>query len=515
MRLFTRKLLDKSFSATGIVSLVLMIAGLAVILIPIFYRGSQAIIFRGTIEWRRYFLEDRDRGNPEKINAQIARAEQAREPVYRMLAQYENPAWEYLAEVSQSDQVSDALRQHVEERDLPLYLVLPRVITSIGWSDYEVRKELQALEEDYASYFELKDLIRKLLGPFPYDPERDLTRVEYGATRWDKAREALHTFLYKTEYRPTDGGTGFMKPVEVSRAKVYEHEGVDLQDLSPEETEQIRRDRELARIFPYIKDNLNDMLLPRWVVYWRFFFDKPDTVDRYFFGGIWPSFLGTLYLGIGTMLLAGPVGVIAAIYLTQYAGTGRFISFLRICISTLAGVPSVVFGLFGLAFFINWMHISGNSPSIMIGCMTLALIVLPTVIRASEEAIKAVPGTYKEASMGLGATKWQTIVKVILPSALPGIITSIIISMGRAAGETAPILFTAAVAVGQPVAPLEIFTTPTPALPYSIWMSINEPASTEVRHVQFGMVMTLILLVLLLNIVAIILRARISSKLRG
>jgi phosphate transport system permease protein len=225
--------------------------------------------------------------------------------------------------------------------------------------------------------------------------------------------------------------------------------------------------------------------------------------------------LGTFYLILGTMIFAIPMGVIAAIYLTEFAKEGKIISLLRTFISTLAGVPSIVFGLFGLAFFINTMKISSNK-SVLAGSLTLALLVLPTIIRASEEAIKAVPKTYKEASLSLGASKLYTVATVLLPAALPGILTGIVISMGRAAGETAPIIFTAAVSVGRPLSFMETFTQPTPALPWNIYNLVTEhEAVDQIRHVQFGMVFTLVLLVLLLNLAAILMRARISKKLRG
>ena len=215
------------------------------------------------------------------------------------------------------------------------------------------------------------------------------------------------------------------------------------------------------------------------------------------------------------MLFAVPFGIIAAIYLAEYAGEGRFVSLLRTCISSLAGVPSIVFGLFGLAFFINTIHVSG-SKSVLAGSLTLALLVMPTVIRASEEAIRAVPVTYKEAAMSLGAGKWWTILTVILPASLPGILTSVIISMGRAAGETAPIIFTAAVSVGRPLGIHETLSQPTPALPWNIYnLATEHEAVDEIRHVQYGMVLTLVVMVLLLNLAAIIVRARISKKLRA
>jgi phosphate transport system permease protein len=225
--------------------------------------------------------------------------------------------------------------------------------------------------------------------------------------------------------------------------------------------------------------------------------------------------LGTIYLVLGAMLFAVPLGIVTAIYLAEYAGESHFVSMLRTCISSLAGVPSIVFGLFGLAFFINTMQVS-QSKSVLAGALTLAVLVLPTVIRASEEAIKAVPPTYKEASMSLGASKWRTILTVILPAALPGVLTSVIISMGRAAGETAPIIFTAAVSVGKPLAVWQTLSQPTPALPWNIYnLATEHQAIDEIRHVQYGMVLTLVALVLILNLTAIVIRARISKKLRG
>jgi phosphate transport system permease protein len=209
------------------------------------------------------------------------------------------------------------------------------------------------------------------------------------------------------------------------------------------------------------------------------------------------------------------MGVISAIYLVEYAGEGRLVSTLRTFISTLAGVPSIVFGLFGLAFFINTMGVS-HSKSVLAGSLTLGLLVLPVVIRSSEEAIRAVPRTYKEAALSLGASRWRTVLTVLLPAALPGILTGIVISMGRAAGETAPIIFTAAVSVGRPVTLAQTLTHPTPALPWNIYNLCTEhEAVDEIRHVQFGMVLTLVAIVLTLNVVAVVLRARISRKLRG
>jgi len=340
---------------------------------------------------------------------------------------------------------------------------------------------------------ELKGLVLQLLGPMSGEEEPVLLRQQYGQTRWDRARIKLEGVLYVEEYNysdPTKMGVKVLKP------RVDRFRGTSLEPL-----------------FGDLERGIEDMLLPRLTWYWRFLFD--GSYDSHFFGGIWPEMLGTIYLALGAMLFAVPLGIITAIYLAEYAGESHFVSMLRTCISSLAGVPSIVFGLFGLAFFINTMKVS-ESKSVLAGALTLAVLVLPTVIRASEEAIKAVPLTYKEASMSLGASRWRTILTVILPAALPGVLTSVIISMGRAAGETAPIIFTAAVSVGKPLAIWQTLSQPTPALPWNIYnLATEHQAIDEIRHVQYGMVLTLVVLVLALNLTAIIIRARISKKLRG
>jgi phosphate transport system permease protein len=340
---------------------------------------------------------------------------------------------------------------------------------------------------------EVKGLIVELFGPMPGEDEPVLMRQQYGQTRWDRAKVKLAGILSVEEYDyadPTKMGVKVLKP------RVDRFRGTSLEPL-----------------FGELERGAKDMLQPRLTWYWRFLFD--DSYDSHFFGGIWPEMLGTIYLVLGAMLFAVPLGIVTAIYLAEYAGESHFVSFLRTCISSLAGVPSIVYGLFGLAFFINTMRIS-PSKSVLAGALTLAILVLPTVIRASEEAIKAVPLTYKEASMSLGASKWRTILTVILPAALPGVLTSIIISMGRAAGETAPIIFTAAVSVGKPLAVWQTLSQPTPALPWNIYnLATEHQAIDEIRHVQYGMVLTLVALVLILNLTAIVIRARISKKLRG
>ncbi|MBD3235429.1 MAG: phosphate ABC transporter permease PstA [Candidatus Eisenbacteria bacterium] len=453
MQLGTRRLLDRAFSGLGFISIGLMAASLLVILTPIFVRGFGAFVFQGTIEFRRMQLERFERGDRDEIEAELTTARRARQPVYEMLDAFD---------------------------------------TEMGEMGFLERREYEGPRE------ELEDALRELLGPRPEDPVPVMARDQYGATRWDRAREKIDLVLYRTEYDYSDR-TRMGVPVSVPRVEDF-------------------RGTALEALFDYVELHATEMLRPRWTLYLRFLTDH--SIDAHFFGGIWPEVLGTLYLTLGAMIFALPMGVVSAIYLVEYAGEGRLISLLRTFISTLAGVPSIVFGLFGLAFFINTLKIT-ESKSLLAGSLTLATLVLPTVIRASEEAIRSVPTTYREAALSLGASKWRAIVTVILPASLPGILTGVVISMGRAAGETAPIIFTAAVSVGKAldfakVKFWETLSEATPALPWNIYnLATEHEAVDEIRHVQFGMVFTLVMLVLILNATAIFLRARISKKLRG
>lgn len=337
----------------------------------------------------------------------------------------------------------------------------------------------------------LHELVSGLLGVFPDEPIPTLLRDRYGKTRWDQAQQQLERILIMETW-----------------------------DYSGEEAVLVRSPRRdvfagtaLEPVFDLLETDPESLLLPRWTFYPQFLTDA--SMDAHFFGGIGPEVRGTIFLMLGAMLLAIPFGIIAAVYFQEYAGGTWVTSLLRSCVNTLSGVPSVVFGLFGLAFFINTMHVSPGK-SVAAGALTLALLVLPLVIRASEEAIAAVPHTYKEAALALGAGRWRTVLTVILPAAMPGILTGIVISMGRAAGETAPIIFTAAVSVGRAVRLGDIFTEATPALSWNLYNLCTEHQSIhEVVHVQYGMALTLVALVLLFNLAAIILRARVARRLKG
>lgn len=237
---------------------------------------------------------------------------------------------------------------------------------------------------------------------------------------------------------------------------------------------------------------------------WEFLTQPPrDGMTK---GGIMPAILGTLWLSIGAVLFAFPIGVASGIYLAFYAPNNLFTRILRISINNLAGTPSIVFGLFGLAVFVKAF---GLGVSILSGILTLGVMVLPVIIRATEEALRAVPMEFLEASYGLGATKFQTIWHVVLPASFGWILTGMILSLSRAAGETAPILFTAAsfYMTRLPTSPF----SETMALPFHIYALMTEGVSPEVHtKMAFGTTVVLLALVLLLNLGAIWERRRLQ-----
>ena len=227
-------------------------------------------------------------------------------------------------------------------------------------------------------------------------------------------------------------------------------------------------------------------------------------------GGIMPAIVGTLYLTVGAIIVAMPLGIVAAIYLVEYAKPGPFIRIIRIGVNCLAGVPSVVFGLFGLGLFVVFLKFGS---SILSGSLTLGILILPTIIGATEEALRSVPQTFREASLALGVSKWRTISRIVLPSALPGILTGSILGVGRAAGETAPIMFTAA-AFFTAAMPKSIFDE-VMALPYHIYVLAT--AGTHIdqtRPLQYGTALVLIVLVLGIDLAAIIIRGAMRRKKR-
>ena len=237
---------------------------------------------------------------------------------------------------------------------------------------------------------------------------------------------------------------------------------------------------------------------------WEFLTSMPRMGMRQ--GGILPAIVGTLYLVLGTMIFALPVGVLSAIYLTEYAKDNRFSRLIKLAIINLAGVPSVVYGLFGLGLFVIFLKFGS---SILAGSLTLAIMILPVIITASKEALDSVPHSFREVSLALGASRWQTIHHAVLPHALPGILTVTILGIGRAAGETAPILFTVA-AFYLPRLPRSIFDQ-VMALPYHLYV-ISTQVPNIGLEIRYGTALVLVALVLSMNLVAILIRSHIRSR---
>ncbi len=225
-------------------------------------------------------------------------------------------------------------------------------------------------------------------------------------------------------------------------------------------------------------------------------------------GGIFPAIVGTLLLVTGTIIIALPLGMATAIYLSEYAKQGKFTQMVRLAIITLAGVPSIVFGLFGLGLFVLFFRLGA---SILSGCLTLACMILPTIIASSEESLRAVPHSLRQGSLALGATKWQTIYKNVLPYSFSGMLTGSILGISRAAGETAPILLTVA-AFYLPRLPKSM-SDQVMALPYHLYvLATQHPEADKIRPMQYGTALVLLALVLGINLIAIILRIRIRKK---
>ena len=231
---------------------------------------------------------------------------------------------------------------------------------------------------------------------------------------------------------------------------------------------------------------------------WQFLTDVPRQGMRA--GGIFPAIVGTIYLVLGAIIFALPVGLLAAIYLSEYAKDNYLTRIIKLAIVNLAGVPSVVYGLFGLAIFVVFFKLG---TSILSGSLTLGIMILPVIITTSREALESVPYSFREASLSLGASKWQTIRHTVLPNAIPGILTGTILGLGRAAGETAPILFTVA-AFYLPQLPKSIFDQAM-ALPYHLYVISTQVPNVD-EKIRYGTALVLLFLVLFMNLIAIIIR---------
>jgi|GEM_PF-149331 len=617
MRLAVRGILDKGFTFIAGASIVLMTAALVIILGPMIWRGLGAVVFRGTVEFRKLQLHEKrmfGRGDQQAVEAESESTNRARQEAYRIIDRFSRgidvnsleaevrhlyrELKRQLVNRVEAGQVSEQQQQHLRDE---AYILRKHLEAAYGSSsneealenlrpilNYQHREQFRGtigerffqLAEEYKAVVdtvklkdrgryadeltEVKEILYKLFGPRPgEEPRAPLMQERYGATRWDQATKLRYRLIMKNTWRPGPTPSSPRVQVETPRRAVF--------------------DGRLDGFFDIMENDetFRAMLEPRLTFYWQYF--KDDSTPGHYFGGVGPEIIGTMLISIMTMLFAVPVGVITAAYLVECAKDTVFVRFIRLCVNTLAGVPSIVFGLFGLAFFLGWMpdvwayvgswlqpilgviilavsagiiavvaaslfresqgaqafvvRITGcagiaalggylgyafltnpitmaKDANILAGALTLSVLVLPIVIRSSEEAIRSVPRSYKEASMGLGAGGLRTFLQVTFPAALPGILTGVILSLSRAAGETAPILFTAAVAVG-PV-PNSIFKGGTRTLSYGAYdLAMNDRLASEVPHNQYGLTMTLILLVLILNIAAILIRSRVSRKLRG
>lgn len=540
MKIVVRQWLDIGFTLVALASVVLVVAAVVGILLPMIWQGSGAVVFLGTVEFRRMQLEQFQRGDAAAIRAEMAQAAALRARVYEILDRFALGMAPLRAE-TRVRQLHRELVVQIENRDLPArqasklkglsrkirdglldamqstdkrqaMATLDEVITLA--TDPRLRDTLGAeflplarqyreaiakidlgRRKEYAQALgEVQELASRLLGPRPGERLPVIVMEQYGATRWRDAVQ-LADRLFDAETWVAAGPGEPLRLVRVPRTKQFSG-------------------TELAELFPLVRENLDSMLHPRWTFYWQYFFD--DNRSGHYFGGVGPEILGTLLVTVLAISMAMPIGVITAACLVEMAGDNLATRILRMAINTLAGVPSIVFGLFGLAFFVVFLLPKAGMPegsSVLAGAMTLALLVLPVVIRASEEAIRNVPRAYQEAALALGASRFRTMMTVTLPAALPGILTGLILSMSRAAGETAPILFTAGVAMGPIPTSL---ARPTRTLAYSCYdMAVGDKMAALAPHNQFGMVMTLVGLVLVLNFAAILLRSRIARRLRG
>ncbi|HIV83244.1 phosphate ABC transporter permease PstA [Marseilla massiliensis] len=244
------------------------------------------------------------------------------------------------------------------------------------------------------------------------------------------------------------------------------------------------------------------------VLNWDFITTPPT--DGMKGGGIWPAIVGTFYLMVGSALFAFPLGIMSGIYMNEYASHGKIVKFIRMMTNNLAGIPSIVFGLFGMSLFVNFF---GFGDSILAGSLTLGLLALPLVIRTTEEALKAIPNSFREGSLALGATKLQTIWHVILPMGMPNIITGLILALGRVSGETAPILFTCA-AYFLPQLPESVFDQ-CMALPYHLYVLATSGTDMDKQiPIAYGTALVLVIIILFVNLLANALRNYFQNKLK-
>ena len=237
---------------------------------------------------------------------------------------------------------------------------------------------------------------------------------------------------------------------------------------------------------------------------WEFLSEMPTDGMRA--GGIFPAIVGTLWLTLGTIIVAVPFGIFTGVYLVEYAKDNFLTRIINLTIINLAGIPSIIYGLFGMALFVIFL---GFDVSILSGSLTLGIMCLPVIITATRESLLAIPNHLREASLALGATKWETITKVILPAAMPGILTGVILSISRAAGETAPIMFTA-VAFYLPFLPISYWDQ-VMALPYHLYVISTQVPNMPPSFIN-STLFILVVITLSFNLFGAFIRQRFNSK---
>ena len=260
----------------------------------------------------------------------------------------------------------------------------------------------------------------------------------------------------------------------------------------------------VVTVFPIVGTVIFILFKGGSAISWEFLTGFPHDGMRA--GGILPAIIGTLYLTVGTAIFSVPIGIAAAIYLSEYAKDNQVTRLIRLAIINLAGIPSVVYGLFGLGLFVLFLQFG---TSILAASLTLSIMTLPVIISTAEEALRSVPQQFRTVSISLGATRWQTIRKIVLKEALPGILTGVILGLERAAGETAPILFTGA-AFFLPRLPQSPFDA-TMALPYHLFVISTQVPEMPIQ-IQYGTALVLLVFVLTMNVIATIIRSRARAK---
>lgn len=540
MRYGIRQAFDKLFTVLTTASVCLMILVLIAVLGPMIAKGMTAVFFKSTVEYRRMQHDLYGRGSQESIEKQTAESNKYKQFVYDKIdgfakgidtrnlkdeAKYiyreykdqlrrnEIAGQEYSERTSNARQIQKDLQKAFDSTDkkevvtlidgLAQYKDDPRITGTVAEKFFALADDYKKIVENFdlgkREYYaeelaEVDRIVTELFGPRQTEPVPALIMDRYGLTRKDMAEDKLDELFWKDNWVKSDDGRTLVND-KISRQNVF-------------------AGTQLAEIFPYMQENFENIIAPKPAVYWQYFID--DSHSGHYFGGVGPEILGTLILTVLAMIFVFPLGVISAAYLVECADENIVIRIIRMCINTLAGVPSIVFGLFGLAFFVMVLLPAfghESKPCILTASLTLAALALPVMIRASEEAIRSVPQAYKEASLGLGASQFTTFVKVTFPAALPGILTGVILSLSRIAGETAPILFTGAVAFGG--IPQSIFSQ-TRTLSYGSYdIAVGDRIGMLVPHNQYGMVVTLVLLIICLNAIAIYFRAKIFRRLKG